>query len=203
MAGFSWPGHTEMLAELTGTKDYAMVLVGGGLNVILVTIHTALRDVPSLVTKEAVLKTIRLARRAAAMFGVASPRIAVAGLNPHAGEDGAMGREEIDTINPAAQRLRAEGVDISDARPGDTIFHEALHGRFDAVIAMYHDQGLPVLKHAGFGRAVNITLGLPLIRTSVDHGTALELAGSGRAEAGSFMEAERLAIEMARSAHGL
>lgn len=198
-AGIPFTGHTEYLAEQTGTPLVVMMLVGGGMRVALATTHLALREVPDAITApllEEVLRTIRrdLQRR----FGIAEPRILVAGLNPHAGEGGYLGREEIAVMIPVLDRLRAEGFDVSIPLPADTLFTPHKLAQCDCVLAMYHDQGLPVLKHASFGAGVNVTLGLPIIRTSVDHGTALDLAGTGKANVGSLLEAIRLAAEMAK-----
>jgi 4-hydroxythreonine-4-phosphate dehydrogenase len=196
MAGMKWPGHTEMLAELTGTKDYAMMLVGGPLRVILVTIHTAIRNVPDMIKRDAVLKTIRLARKACDMLGVEEPRIAVAGLNPHAGEAGIFGDEEIREIIPAIEDAGREGIVAAGPFPPDTIFHKAYKGEVDIVVCMYHDQGLIPLKMIAFDKGVNVTVGLPIIRTSPDHGTAYDIAWSGKADPSSMIEALRLASEM-------
>ncbi|MEP7209868.1 MAG: 4-hydroxythreonine-4-phosphate dehydrogenase PdxA [Alphaproteobacteria bacterium] len=201
-AGFQHPGHTEYLAELAAENGRAphpiMMLVGGGLRVALTTIHRPLASVPGVLTTDLIAETGRIVHAALKRdFGMPKPRIGLCGLNPHAGEDGSMGREEVETINPAAQRLRAEGIDISDARPGDTIFHEALHGRFDAVIAMYHDQGLIPVKTLDIWGGVNVTLGLPFIRTSPDHGTAYDAAAAGTAKPDSLIAALRLADQMA------
>jgi len=197
-AGIPFTGHTEFLAEQTHTAQVVMMLVGGGMRVALTTTHLALREVPDAITAPllaSVLQIIQhdLIRR----FGIARPRILVAGLNPHAGEGGYLGREEIDIIIPLLDKLRAQGMDVSQPLPADTLFTPQRLAQCDCVLAMYHDQGLPVLKHASFGRGVNVTLGLPIIRTSVDHGTALELAGSGRAESGSLLEAIQMAADMA------
>ena len=196
-AGIAFSGHTEYLAEKTGTPRVVMLLAAGGLRVALATTHLALADVPAAITRDSLAATLHilhddLQRR----FGIAAPQIAVLGLNPHAGEGGHLGREEIDVIAPVLDQLRAGGMRLTGPLPADTAFNpRALEG-MDAVLAMYHDQGLPVLKYAGFGEAVNITLGLPIVRTSVDHGTALDLAGTGKAEAGSLIaaiaQAERL-----------
>ena len=191
-------GHTEYLAEHTGTSRVVMMLVGGGLRVALATTHLPLAAVPAAITPQVLEETLRILHADLRRhFGLAAPRILVAGLNPHAGEGGHMGREEIDVIIPVLERLRAQGMQLIGPLPADTLFvpHTLAHG--DAVLAMYHDQGLPVLKHASFGGGVNVTLGLPIIRTSVDHGTALDLAGSGRADAGSLFAAIELAIDMA------
>lgn len=196
-AGQPFTGHTEFLAEQTHTAQVVMMLVGGGLRVALVTTHLALREVADAITPallENVLRIIQhdLMRR----FGIAQPRILVAGLNPHAGEGGYLGREEIDIIIPVLDKLRAEGMNVSAPLPADTLFTPHRLAQCDCVLAMYHDQGLPVLKHASFGQGVNVTLGLPIIRTSVDHGTALDLAGTGKAEVGSLLEAIKVAQQM-------
>ncbi|MER2555218.1 MAG: 4-hydroxythreonine-4-phosphate dehydrogenase PdxA [Thauera sp.] len=191
-------GHTEYLAEHTGTPRVVMMLVGGGLRVALVTTHLPLSAVPAAITAQALEETLRILHADLVRhFGIAAPRILVAGLNPHAGEGGHMGREEIDVIIPMLERLRAEGMQLVGPLPADTLFVPHTLAQGDAVLAMYHDQGLPVLKYASFGGGVNVTLGLPIIRTSVDHGTALDLAGSGRADAGSLFAAIELAIDMA------
>ncbi|ENO90372.1 4-hydroxythreonine-4-phosphate dehydrogenase [Thauera linaloolentis 47Lol = DSM 12138] len=197
-------GHTEYLAEHTGTPRVVMMLVGGGLRVALATTHLPLARVPAAITQPALEETLRIVHADLARhFGIAAPRILVAGLNPHAGEGGHMGREEIDVIEPVLARLRAEGMNLTGPLPADTLFVPHTLAQGDAVLAMYHDQGLPVLKHASFGGGVNVTLGLPIIRTSVDHGTALDLAGSGRADPGSLFAALELAATMlaARAAH--
>ncbi len=196
-AGIPFTGHTEFLAEQTHTAQVVMMLAGGGLRVALATTHLALREVPDAITPallESVLCIIQhdLTRR----FGITEPRILVAGLNPHAGEGGYLGREEIDIMIPVLDKLRAQGINVSAPLPADTLFTPQRLAQCDCVLAMYHDQGLPVLKHASFGQGVNVTLGLPIIRTSVDHGTALELAGTGRADAGSLLEAIRMAADM-------
>ncbi|MDH4164562.1 MAG: 4-hydroxythreonine-4-phosphate dehydrogenase PdxA [Nitrospirota bacterium] len=196
-AGHDFPGHTELLAHLTGSRRYGMLFVGGGLNLILATIHHRLRDVPELITKERVLTTIQLAHEAMQSFGIQKPRIGVAALNPHAGEAGLFGTEETQEILPAVLAARSEGIDASDPLPADTLFHKARKGMYDIVVAMYHDQGLAPLKMIAFGNAVNITVGLPIIRTSVDHGTAYDIAGKGRADPASLFEAIRLAAVMA------
>jgi 4-hydroxythreonine-4-phosphate dehydrogenase len=178
-----------------------MMLVGGGLRVALATTHLALKDVARSITAEGLEGTLRVLHAdLAARFGIRKPRIFVAGLNPHAGESGFLGREEADIIVPLLDRLRREGFDLSGPLPADTLFSPQRLKACDCVLAMYHDQGLPVLKFASFGSGVNVTLGLPIIRTSVDHGTALELAGSGRAVAGSLIEAIRLAARLAARA---
>ena len=196
MAGMKWPGHTEMLAELTGTKDYAMMLVGGPLRVILVTIHTSLRSVPEMITKEKVLKTIRLAKKACDMIEIENPEIATAGLNPHAGEAGIFGDEEIREIIPAIEDAKKEGIQVTGPLPPDTIFHKAYKGEFDIVICMYHDQGLIPLKMIAFEQGVNVTIGLPIVRTSPDHGTAYDIAWKGVANPSSMIEAIKLAVRL-------
>ncbi len=197
-AGVPFSGHTEYLAEATATPRVVMMLVGGGLRVALLTTHLPLSAVPSAVTPTALAETLHiLDHDLKARFGVAQPRILVAGLNPHAGEGGHMGREEIDVIEPVLARLRAAGMQLIGPLPADTLFVPHSLEQGDAVLAMYHDQGLPVLKHASFGGGVNVTLGLPIIRTSVDHGTALDLAGRGQADPGSLFAAVRLAFDMA------
>jgi len=197
-AGIAFTGHTEYLAEKTHTPLVVMLLAGGGLRVALATTHLALSEVPRAITRERLEAIIRivdgeLKRR----FGISRPRILVAGLNPHAGESGYLGREEIDVIAPAIRHLALEGIQVSGPYPADTLFTPRVLATGDAALAMFHDQGLPVLKHAAFGKAVNVTLGLPIIRTSVDHGTALDLAGAGEVDDGSLCEAIALAFEMA------
>ena len=197
-AGIAFTGHTEYLAEKAGSSQVVMMLVGGGLRVALATTHLPLACVPAAITVEGLLATLRvvdadLRRR----FHIARPRILVAGLNPHSGESGHMGREDIDVITPAIERAKGEGIDASGPIPADTLFVPERVKQADAVLAMYHDQGLPVLKYASFGRGVNVTLGLPFVRTSVDHGTALDLAGTGRADSTSLAEALKLAAELA------
>ena len=197
-AGIAFTGHTEYLAERSKSEHVVMMLVGGGLRVALATTHLPLAEVPGAITADSLSKSLRvLDRDLRQRFRIARPRILVAGLNPHSGESGHLGREDIEVIAPAIAAARAAGIDASGPMPADTLFvPERVQGA-DAVLAMYHDQGLPVLKYASFGRGVNITLGLPFIRTSVDHGTALDLAGSGRADPGSLREALQLAIELA------
>lgn len=199
-AGIAFSGHTEFLAELTHTPHPVMMLVTPGLRVALVTTHLALSAVSAAITTELVEGTLRtLHHELSTRFGIASPRILVCGLNPHAGEGGHLGREEIDVIEPVLARLRDEGMQLCGPLPADTLFIPGNLAQADAVLAMYHDQGLPVLKHLGFGQAVNITLGLPIIRTSVDHGTALDLAGTGRASSASLEAALRTALELVSS----
>lgn len=198
-AGVPFSGHTEYLAEATATPLVVMMLVGGGLRVALATTHLPLKDVPAAITRPLLTDTLRILHKDLhERFGLASPRILVAGLNPHAGEGGHMGTEEIEVITPVLDALRAEGMQLVGPLPADTLFVPHTLEQGDAVLAMYHDQGLPVLKHASFGGGVNVTLGLPIIRTSVDHGTALDLAGTGRAEPGSLFAAVELAIQMAK-----
>jgi 4-hydroxythreonine-4-phosphate dehydrogenase len=198
-AGRPFTGHTEYLAERTGAPRPVMLLVAGRLRVALATTHLPLRDVSRAITADVLDATLQILdadlRR---LWDIARPRIAVLGLNPHAGESGHLGDEEIRVIRPSIARARAAGIDAFGPLPADTAFVPRELARCDAVLAMYHDQGLPVLKHAGFGHAVNVTLGLPIIRTSVDHGTALDLAGSGRADPGSLEAAIRLAAEACR-----
>ena len=196
-AGFPYPGHTELLAELTGTGEFVMMLAGERLRVALVTIHEALADVPRLVTKEKVLSTIRVTNRDLDRYFRKNPRIAVLALNPHSGEGGMFGTEEVEVIAPAIAAARAEGIDASGPHSADTLFHFAANGGYDAVVCMYHDQGLIPLKLLHFDDGVNVTLGLPIIRTSVDHGTAYNLAGTGRASAASMAAAIRMAAAMA------
>ncbi len=196
-AGIPFSGHTEYLAAATGTSRVVMMLATEGLRVALATTHLPLAAVPGAITPGLLRECLAiLARDLRDKFGLPDPAIAVLGLNPHAGEGGHLGREEIDTIEPVLSELRAGGMRLLGPLPADTAFGPAVLQQVDAVLAMYHDQGLPVLKYAGFGRAVNITLGLPVIRTSVDHGTALELAGTGRADPGSLQHALALAIEL-------
>lgn len=197
-AGIPFTGHTEYLAEKTGTPQVVMMLAGGGLRVALATTHLALKDVPAAITPTALEQTLRILHRdMGRKYGIEQPRILVAGLNPHAGEGGYLGHEEIDVIIPVLDRLRAEGLQLIGPLPADTMFTPPLLARGDCVLAMYHDQGLTALKYASFGQGINVTLGLPIIRTSVDHGTALELAGTGKADPGSLFVAVEQAIEMA------
>ena len=200
-AGFQYPGHTELLAELAGTKDFGLMMVGGGLRVILVTTHMALKEVFRHIKKDRVLRTIRLAHKAMGYFQTKAPRIAVAALNPHAGEGRLFGTEEWDEIMPAVIEARGEGLDVSDPLPADTLFHKAKERYYDIVVAMYHDQGLIPLKLLAFGKAVNVTVGLPFIRTSVDHGTAYDIAGKDCADPGSLIEAIKMAVEMVGYTH--
>jgi 4-hydroxythreonine-4-phosphate dehydrogenase len=196
-AGHHYPGHTELLGERTGTQDFAMMLVAGELRVVLVTIHLALREAIDQINQERILRAIRLAHEAGLLLGIERPLIAVPGLNPHAGEGGMFGREEIEIIAPAIAKARALGYHTQGPFPPDTVFYRATQGQFDFVTPMYHDQGLIPIKLFGFGKGVNVTLGLPIIRTSVDHGTAFGKAWQFRADAGSLKEAIRLAAQMA------
>lgn len=199
-AGIPFTGHTEYLAEHTGTPRVVMMLVGGGLRVALATTHLPLAEVPRALTRLVLRETLEILRRdLVRRFGLTRPRILVAGLNPHAGEGGHMGREEIDVINPVLEELRGRGMALEGPLPADTLFVPHTLARGDAVLAMYHDQGLPVLKHASFGGGVNVTLGLPIVRTSVDHGTAFDLAGTGRADPGSLFAAVDLAIHLVQA----
>lgn len=197
-AGIAFTGHTEYLAARTGTPRVVMLLVGGGMRVALATTHLPLAEVPRAITAGGLADVLRiLDADLRQRFGISRPRILVAGLNPHAGEAGYLGREEIEVIAPVIERLAREGMAVSGPYPADTLYTPKMLEGADATLAMYHDQGLPVLKHASFGRGVNVTLGLPLIRTSVDHGTALDRAGTGEVDAGSLREAIALAFELA------
>jgi 4-hydroxythreonine-4-phosphate dehydrogenase len=195
-AGFSWPGHTELLAELTGARSVAMMFHADALRVVLATVHIPLAEVPHRLTRERVEAVIALTAQAMPRFGYPAPRIAVAGLNPHAGEKGLLGSEEAIVLRPVVEACRQRGVNVTGPFPADTVFLRAARGEFDVVIACYHDQGLIPVKLVAFGRAVNVTLGLPIIRTSVDHGTAFDIAGRGIADASSLVEAVRLAARL-------
>jgi 4-hydroxythreonine-4-phosphate dehydrogenase len=198
-AGIAFTGHTEFLAERLKSPQVVMMLAGGGMRVALATTHLPLREVAAAITSEGLERTLRVLHGdLVARFAIARPRILVAGLNPHAGESGHLGREEIEIIGPVLERLRGEGWAIEGPLPADTLFQPDKLRQCDCVLAMYHDQGLPVLKHASFGGGINITLGLPIIRTSVDHGTALELAGTGKASCESLVAAFELAADLAR-----
>jgi 4-hydroxythreonine-4-phosphate dehydrogenase len=198
-AGIPFSGHTEYLAEHTATPRVVMMLSGAGLRVALATTHLALKDVPAAITRDDLEVTIRILHAdLQARFGIARPRILVAGLNPHAGESGHMGREEIEVISPVLDKLRAEGMNLVGPLPADTLFTTKVLAGSDAQLAMYHDQGLAVLKYAAFDEGINVTLGLPIIRTSVDHGTALDLAGTGKASPASLFAAIDAAIDMAQ-----
>ena len=196
-AGYPWPGHTEMLAEAAGTADVAMMFVGGTLRVALLTIHRALRSVADAVTPAEVRRVVRLVHRELPRFGTARRRIAVCGLNPHAGEGGLFGTEEQDVIRPALESLRGEGIEVSGPYPADSLFVRASRGEFEAVVAGYHDQGLIPVKLLAFGHAVNVTIGLPFVRTSVDHGTGFDIVEKGTADGKSMVEAMKLAVTLA------
>ena len=199
-AGVPFSGHTEYLAQATGTPRVVMLLVGGGLRVALVTTHLPLSAVPAAITRDALDGVLDILHRdLVGRFGIAAPRIAVIGLNPHAGEGGHLGREEIDIIAPAIAAARQRGILATGPWPADTIFVARNAAGVDAILAMYHDQGLATLKYASFGKGVNVTLGLPIVRTSVDHGTALELAGSGAADTGSLAAAIEMALNMVQA----
>jgi 4-hydroxythreonine-4-phosphate dehydrogenase len=199
LAGLRWAGHTDLLAHLTGAEHVAMMFHSDALRVVLATVHIPLADVPRALTRRSLESTIALTARELPRFGVAAPRIGVAGLNPHAGEHGLFGTEEQLVIEPAVFACRRQGIDVTGPFPADTIFLRAVRGAFDVVIACYHDQGLIPVKLAAFGEAVNVTLGLPIIRTSVDHGTAFDIAGRGIADPGSMIAAVRLAARLART----
>ena len=198
LAGFDWRGHTELLAHLTGARDVAMMFHSPRLRVVLATVHVPLSAVPRLLTQARVETTLALAASALPRFGVTTPRLAMAGLNPHAGEGGLIGLEDREVLAPAVESARQRGIDVTGPVPADTVFRQAVDGRFDAVIACYHDQGLIPVKLVGFGEAVNITLGLPIVRTSVDHGTAFDIAGRGVADETSLVHAVVLAARLAR-----
>lgn len=202
-AGFQFPGHTEYLARLTGAPRAVMMLAGAGLRVVPLTIHIPYVAVPATITKTAVIETAHIVLDALRNdFGLASPRLAIAGLNPHAGEEGAIGREEQEIIGPAAIDLRAQGFEILGPLPPDTMFHEEARARYDAALCMYHDQALIPLKTLAFWDGVNVTLGLPIVRTSPDHGTAFDIAGKGKANSRSMIAAIKLAAEIADARHG-
>jgi 4-hydroxythreonine-4-phosphate dehydrogenase len=201
LAGLPWSGHTDLLAHLTSSPGVAMMFYSEALRVVLATVHIALADVPRALTAESLAATIDLTARELPHFGIAAPRIAVAGLNPHAGEHGLFGREEETAIAPAITACRSRGIDVSGPYPGDTVFVRARRGDFDVVIACYHDQGLIPVKLLAFGQAVNVTLGLPIVRTSVDHGTAFDIAGKGIADPESMVAAVLLAARLARARH--
>lgn len=197
-AGYDYPGHTELLADLTHSKEVGMMILGGPLKIMFVTTHVAIRDLSKALTPALVGRAIRLADKALReYFGVARPKIGVAALNPHAGEGGLFGDEERAHILPASRRARAARIQASDPLPADTLFGKAVRGDYDGVVAMYHDQGLIPLKLVAFGQCVNLTVGLPIIRTSVDHGTAFDIAGKGVADPGSLLEAIKLAARLA------
>jgi 4-hydroxythreonine-4-phosphate dehydrogenase len=196
-AGFPWRGHTDLLAHLCGVSEVAMMFWSERLRVVLATVHIPLAEVPRALTRERLLAVLRLTARSLPDFGFPSPRLGVAGLNPHAGEGGLLGHEEEQVVAPAVADARAEGIDAAGPFAADTVFVRAARGEFDAVVAAYHDQGLIPVKLLAFGRAVNVTLGLPIIRTSVDHGTAFDIARRGVADEGSLVEAIRLAARLA------
>jgi 4-hydroxythreonine-4-phosphate dehydrogenase len=198
IAGLPWRGHTDLLAHLTGASHVAMMFHSDELRVVLATIHIPLAEVPRALTQSLMEKTIALTARELPLFDKVPPRIAVAGLNPHAGEHGLFGNEEAEVIAPAVEACRARGVDVSGPFPADTVFVRARRGEFDVVVACYHDQGLIPVKLVAFGRAVNVTLGLPIVRTSVDHGTAFDIAGKGVADPESMIAATLLAARLAR-----
>jgi 4-hydroxythreonine-4-phosphate dehydrogenase len=198
LAGFPYNGHTELLAERTKSDNYAMMFAGDRLRVVLATIHVPLRDVPSILSKQKILLTIKLTwQTLRERFGFKTPRIAVAGLNPHAGEGGMFGNEEKDIITPAIDQARNERIDVIGPEPPDTLFYHAAKGHYDVVVSMYHDQGLIPFKLMHFNNGVNITIGLPIIRTSVDHGTAYDIAGTGIADPGSLIAAINMAVQQA------
>lgn len=196
-AGLPWKGHTDLLGHLCGARRVAMLFHAPQLNVVLATVHVPLADVPRLLTREQIEETIALTAAELPHFGVRTPRLALAGLNPHAGEGGVLGTEEAHVLAPAVEACRARGIDVTGPLPADTVFIAATRGRFDAVIACYHDQGLIPVKLLAFGTAVNVTLGLPIVRTSVDHGTAFDIAGRDQADPSSLIVAVTLAARLA------
>lgn len=196
-AGYPFQGHTDYLASLTGGADCRMMLTGGGIRVVLVTVHVPLKEVSGLLTREKIVRTVLLAREAMISFGIARPRIAVAGLNPHAGESGLFGDEEEKLIAPAVEDCRDQGIDVSGPLPPDTLFYRLARGRFDVAVVMYHDQGLIPLKMVAFETGVNVTLGLPIVRASPDHGTAYDISGKGLADPASMLEAIKVARRLA------
>jgi 4-hydroxythreonine-4-phosphate dehydrogenase len=196
MADFSWPGHTELIAELTKTENFAMMFVSNKLKIILSTIHIPIKDVPKNINEKVILNAIKLAKKASIMCGIRSPRIAVAGLNPHAGESGIMGDEEIKVLAPAINEAKALGIEVSGPHPPDVVFYKTLKGEFDMVVCMYHDQGLIPFKMLAFDTGVNMTVGLPIIRTSPDHGTAFDIAWQDKANPASMVEAIKLAAKI-------
>jgi 4-hydroxythreonine-4-phosphate dehydrogenase len=197
-AGLPWKGHTDLLAHLTSARRAAMMFWSDPLKVVLATVHVPLAEVPRLLTRDLLHDVIDLTARELPRFGIARPRLALAGLNPHAGEDGLLGSEDGTILRPAVRDARSHGIDIDGPFPGDTIFGRAARGEFDAVVACYHDQGLIPVKLLAFGRSVNVTLGLPIIRTSVDHGTAFDIAGKGIADPSSMIEAVLLAARLSK-----
>ena len=202
LSGFSCIGHTEMLAQLTDTRDCAMMLIGGKIRVVLVTTHFSISEVNRFIKRDKIFKTISLADHSLRFFGINTPNIAVAGLNPHAGESGVFGNEEIKEIQPAIDMAKQQGINVSGPYPADSLFVKAKNGEFDAVVVMYHDQGLIPVKMEGFGRGVNVTLGLPVIRTSVDHGTAYDIVGKGIADSGSLIAALEVAVKLVKAKKG-
>jgi 4-hydroxythreonine-4-phosphate dehydrogenase len=202
LAGLPWRGHTELLARLTGAPRVAMMFYSRHLRVVLASVHVALADVPRVLTFEHMVGIIRLTAGELPRFGFERPKLALAGLNPHAGEHGVIGREDDDVLRPAVEACREAGISIEGPFPADTLFVRAVRGEFDAVVACYHDQGLVPIKLVAFGHAVNVTLGLPIIRTSVDHGTAFDIAGRGVADPGSLIEAVKLAARLAAARRG-
>ena len=195
-AGLPWRGHTDLLAHLTGAPNVAMMFYAESLRVVLATVHIALADVPRAITREGIESVVALTAASLPRFGIASPRLALAGLNPHAGEHGVIGREDDEILAPAVAACRARGITIEGPLPADTVFVRAMRGEYDCVVACYHDQGLIPVKLVAFGRAVNVTLGLPIVRTSVDHGTAFDIAGKGIADPSSLIEAIKLAVRL-------
>ena len=202
LAGLRWKGHTDLLAELCRVRTVAMMFDSPSLRVVLATVHVPLAEVPRALTPQRLREVIDLTARALPRFGVPTPRLAVAGLNPHAGESGLMGSEEQDVMWPAIRESRTRGIDVSGPIPGDTVFARASRGEFDAVIACYHDQGLIPIKLLAFGHAVNVTLGLPIVRTSVDHGTAFDIAGRDQADPESMVQAILLAVRLVQHHRG-
>lgn len=199
-AGLPWKGHTDLLAHLCGVEDAAMMFWSNELRVVLATVHIPLAEVPRAITVDGLERVIALTAKSLPAFGFPAPKIAVAGMNPHAGEEGLLGSEEAEVMRPAIDRARVAGINVHGPFPADTLFVRAMRGEFDAVIAAYHDQGLVPVKLVAFGRSVNVTLGLPIIRTSVDHGTAFDIARQGKADAGSMIEAVLLAAKLAKGA---
>jgi len=198
LAGHAFPGHTEMLASLTGSKEVGMMILGGPLKILFATTHLAIRDLSPAITKDRVARAIRLAHQGLrSFFDIRHPRIGVAGLNPHAGEAGLFGQEETRVITPAVKQAQASRIRCSGPHPADTLFGKAMRGEYDGIVAMYHDQGLVALKTVAFGHCVNLTVGLPFIRTSVDHGTAYDIVGKGKADPSSLIEAINLAARLA------
>jgi 4-hydroxythreonine-4-phosphate dehydrogenase len=198
-AGLQWKGHTELLGHLCGAERVAMMFYAPQLRVVLLTVHVPLADVPRTLTRELVEGILRLTAKSLPRFGITEPRLALAGLNPHAGEGGVLGSEDATVLAPAVAAMRAQGMNVSGPFPADTVFVRASRGEFDCVVACYHDQGLIPVKLLAFGQAVNVTLGLPIIRTSVDHGTAFDIAGKGIADPGSMVEAVKLAALLANN----